>query len=466
MASKPEDSGNDQVNAKQGGGTATAEFVRPVRYGAMRVLGEFSARPSLKLNCGQKVVVETDRGIELGEPVGVCGCDRKMPKERVDEYVKNSGPEFCKPRSGRILRAATDQDVNEHEHLNAHINDDVKHCAALADQLGLDIRVVTAEHLLGGEQIVFYFSAPTRIDFRQLVRELAHHYHTRIVMRQVGARDEARLVADYEVCGRECCCKSFLKKLRPVTMKMAKLQKSTLDPSKVSGRCGRLRCCLRYEQEGYEELERTLPRVGARVLTELGGGTVVDRQILTHLLMVQMDDDDRLVAIPNEELLDGLPPDRRLERPERGAGVRLPQAPQGRSGGRPPPGRRPDARSERDTETSAPPPSAESTPPPPSAPTGEAHGPAPEGEVERARRPRRRRRHGPGDGDSPSRGGAPHREDTMPPEHSAETGPPASGSEAESGSGQEQRRRKRRRGRRQRPRSDGPGERGPAPDAS
>ena len=130
-----------------------------------------------------------------------------------------------------------------------------------------------------------------RVDFRDLVKQIAREYHTRIEMHQVGARDEARLVADYEICGRECCCKNFLKKLRQVNMKMAKLQKATLDPSKVSGRCGRLRCCLRYEHEGYEELNKKLPRVGARVRTDRGIGTVKDRQILTQLLMIDYDDD-------------------------------------------------------------------------------------------------------------------------------------------------------------------------------
>jgi cell fate regulator YaaT (PSP1 superfamily) len=284
-----------------------APLARVVRYGAMGFVGEFSAKPGLTMCHGAKVVIQTDRGIELGEPIGTycegCGCDRFVPRPTLQNYIRNSGPEFCKPRAGRILRVATPQDVSEHQHLNAHVKEDIRTCAELAAELHLDIRIVTAEHLLGGERIVFYFGSPARVDFRQLVRELASRYRTRIEMRQVGARDEARLVADYEVCGRECCCTNFLKKLRPVNMKMAKLQKSTLDPSKVSGRCGRLRCCLRYEHLGYEELEEQLPRLGSRVGTEFGAGTVVDRQILTQLVMVRMDEDEnRLVAIPVAEL--------------------------------------------------------------------------------------------------------------------------------------------------------------------
>jgi cell fate regulator YaaT (PSP1 superfamily) len=207
--------------------------VKIVRYGAMGWVGEFTHKARETFPPGSRVVVQTDRGIELGEPIGhpcpECACDLRVPPERVDEYVRASGPEFCRPRAGRILRRANEQDVSEHQHLNAHVREDVDSCAELAHRLGLDMKIITAEHLLGGERIVFYFGAPTRVDFRQLVRELAQRYRTRIEMRQVGARDEARLVADYEVCGRECCCKNFLKKLRPVNMKMAKLQKSTLD---------------------------------------------------------------------------------------------------------------------------------------------------------------------------------------------------------------------------------------------
>jgi hypothetical protein len=167
------------------------------------------------------------------------------------------------------------------------------------------MKVVECEHLLGGERIIFYFRVrgDGRVDFRDLVRLLAAEYRTRIEMRQVGARDEARLVADYETCGRECCCKTFLKNLKPISMRMAKMQKATLDPSKVAGRCGRLKCCLRYEQEGYEEMDRKLPRVGTRVRTSHGDGYVIGRQILTQLLQIR-DDDDRVVTVVVEDVLE------------------------------------------------------------------------------------------------------------------------------------------------------------------
>jgi cell fate regulator YaaT (PSP1 superfamily) len=275
-----------------------------VRYGAMAWVGTFVYKRRLLERCPRHLVVQTERGIELGETVDFCaeGCPLHIPDETIQRYVANSGPEFCRPNAGRVLRAATPQDIDENARLNAHTSADITLCSQLAVQFGLDIKVILAEHLLGGERIVFYFAAETRVDFRDLVKELARHYHTRIEMRQVGARDEARLVADWEVCGRECCCKNFLKKLRPVNMKMAKLQKSTLDPSKVSGRCGRLRCCLRYEHEGYAELAARLPHRGSRVRTDTGEATVIDTQVLTQLVLVQYDAVPHQTAVPLEEI--------------------------------------------------------------------------------------------------------------------------------------------------------------------
>lgn len=281
-----------------------------VRYGYMGYIGEFRYSPGQVFSCGGKVVVQTNRGMELGEQVSLTctGCDKSIDREQVVQYAKRSGPEFYQFKAGKIIRAATEQDIAEAEHLTQDAARKLLHAREVARELELNMKFVTAEHLLGGERVIFHFMSEDRIDFRELVRVLAKEYHTRIEMHQVGARDEARLVADYEICGRECCCKNFLKKLRQVNMKMAKLQKATLDPSKVSGRCGRLRCCLRYEHEGYEELNKKLPRNGARIRTERGIGTVKDRQILTQLLMVIYDDTNEMETIGVEEILEkGLP---------------------------------------------------------------------------------------------------------------------------------------------------------------
>ncbi len=266
-----------------------------VRYGYMGYVGEFRYVPGAISSCGGKVVIQTNRGIEIGEQVSLTctGCGNSINRRQMLDYVKNSGAqELCQPRAGRILRSATQDDVQEDHHIRLDTKSKLRRARELARSHKLEMKVVACEHLFGGERIIFHFMAENRVDFRELVRELAHEYHTRIEMHQVGARDEARLVADFEICGRECCCKSFLKKLRPVTMRMAKLQKATLDPTKVSGRCGRLRCCLRFEHEGYDELNKTLPRVGTRVQTDTGIGTIRGRQVLTQLLTIVYDDSD------------------------------------------------------------------------------------------------------------------------------------------------------------------------------
>src|SRR5690606_20532032 len=164
----------------------------------------------------------------------------------------------------------------------------VKRARQLVQEHNLDMKVVDAEPILGGETLTFFFTSEHRVDFRDLVRALARQFHTRIELRQVGARDEARLVADYERCGQHCCCKNFLKVLKPVSMRSAKVQKATLDPKKISGRCGRLMCCLRYEDETYETLRKKLPHKKQVVETEDGIGIVLDGQILTQLVLVKI----------------------------------------------------------------------------------------------------------------------------------------------------------------------------------
>lgn len=284
-----------------------------VRFGYMNNIGEFRYAPGMLFGCGAKVVIQTERGTEIGQQVSLTctGCDKSVKRQQMLTYVKNSGQDFFRLKSGRILREANAQDLEEDRRLKSGVREKLQRARELARELGLTMKFVECEHLFGGERIVFYFMSEARVDFRELVRRLAHDYHTRIEMYQVGARDEARLVADYEICGRECCCKSFLKTLRPVSMRMAKLQKATLDPAKVSGRCGRLRCCLRYEHEGYEELNKKLPNNGTRVRTDQGVGTVRDRQILTQLVTIEYDDGGRLETVGIEDLLERDLPQRR-----------------------------------------------------------------------------------------------------------------------------------------------------------
>ena len=155
--------------------------------------------------------------------------------------------------------------------------------------------LVDVERILGGERLVVYYLAEQRVDFRQLVRDLAAQFQTRIEMRQIGIRDEAKLLADYGDCGQPICCATHLSKMPPVSMKMAKMQKATLDPTKISGRCGRLKCCLRYEFDTYEELAADLPPVGSEILTREGSGLVLAHDILSQQLMIKTEDKRRIL---------------------------------------------------------------------------------------------------------------------------------------------------------------------------
>jgi cell fate regulator YaaT (PSP1 superfamily) len=164
------------------------------------------------------------------------------------------------------------------------------------------MKLVDLEHLFGGERVVVYYLSENRVDFRDLVKQLAGEFQTRIEMRQIGSRDEAKLLADYGDCGKPVCCNTHLSEMPPVSMKMAKLQKATLDPTKISGRCGRLKCCLRYEYDTYEELQKELPPVGVEVITNRGRGRVLAQEILAQQLLVETED-HRRILIPAGEIL-------------------------------------------------------------------------------------------------------------------------------------------------------------------
>jgi cell fate regulator YaaT (PSP1 superfamily) len=169
------------------------------------------------------------------------------------------------------------------------------------------MRLVHVEHLLGGGRIIFYFVSDGRVDFRELVKDLARHLQTRIELRQIGVRDEARILGDQEYCGNDLCCIRWMREILPVTMRMAKNQKSTLDPTKISGRCGRLKCCLRFEDEVYSELRARLPKVGRRVMTKKGPGRVVAVDTLLGSATVELEDDLRM-DFRAEELAPMTPP--------------------------------------------------------------------------------------------------------------------------------------------------------------
>ena len=234
-----------------------------VRHGAMRFLGEFDPEGGVYVR-GDDVVVATERGHELGHVLG--SADPRAMQLLAD------------PTSGRIVRKLSDGDRQEAGRLQQQEERELKTCERFVEQRRLQMELVDVEHLFGGERVVFYFLAEKRVDFRDLVRDLARAYQTRIEMRQIGVRDEAKLLADYGDCGKPVCCNTHMAVMPPVSMRMAKLQKSTLDPSKISGRCGRLKCCLRFEQDVYEEFQKQLPQNGSRVVTKKGQGKVLAQE--------------------------------------------------------------------------------------------------------------------------------------------------------------------------------------------
>ena len=275
-----------------------------VSYGRIGTLGWFEHHEAHIPKISSHVVIKTKRGLEMGKIVGIHnyrGGQFKSSPEQVEQYYCNRTKDYPLGEGGRFVRFATHEDLGEQKHLEKNAIGEAKTCQRITEELGLKMKIVEAEHLFGGERIIFYFTSETRVDFRELVRQLAREYQTRIELRQIGSRDEARLISDYESCGQQCCCSRFLKILEPVNMRMAKLQKATLDPSKISGHCGRLKCCLRYEDENYLELKRKMPHRSTPVQTPKGPGKVVDFQILTQLVIIQMETGDRQ-AWPLDEI--------------------------------------------------------------------------------------------------------------------------------------------------------------------
>jgi cell fate regulator YaaT (PSP1 superfamily) len=276
-----------------------------VRYSRMNLLGLFEHHEIHIPKVPTRVVVETDKGIELGYLVGQLGPYKagqfKLNYEQIKQYYDDSNIELSVEQAGTFLRYATTADISEERHLRKIAEEEMECCKQFVKELDLPMKIVEGEHIFGGERIIFYFMSETRVDFRDLVKKVAHEYQTRIEMRQIGSRDEAKLLGDVESCGQQCCCQRFLKTLQPVNMRMAKMQKATLDPSKISGYCGRLKCCLRYEDKTYTELRKQLPRKNVRVKSEHGQGRVLDTQILTQLVIVEHDDGTK-TAIPVEEL--------------------------------------------------------------------------------------------------------------------------------------------------------------------
>ena len=254
----------------------------------MRSLGVFSTSRGEIYPRGARVIVRTDRGLEAGEVL--CPATDETTAQLQD------------PRRGQILRQMSLDDENEQSRMLAQERSEFETCRRVIEELKLPMKLVDIEHVFGGERVVVYFLAENRVDFRTLVKTLASEFQTRIEMRQIGVRDEAKLLADYGDCGKPVCCNTHLSEMPPVSMRMAKLQKATLDPTKISGRCGRLKCCLRYEFDTYEQLQKDLPAVGASVVTAKGRARVLAHEILANQLLVETED-HRRVLIPAADVL-------------------------------------------------------------------------------------------------------------------------------------------------------------------
>ena len=257
-----------------------------VRYGAMRQLGVFTDNRGKTHERGTLVVVRTNRGLEVGEVLS------EAKTEYADKIEAVPG--------GQIQRPLTPEDRIELTRTRDQERGVFQFCKNALAESGLDMKLVDVDHVFGGERIVVYYLAENRVDFRELVKVLASEFQTRIEMRQIGVRDEAKLLADFGDCGKAVCCNNHLSEMPPVSMKMAKLQKATLDPTKISGRCGRLKCCLRYEYEAYEQLQKELPSVGSEILTEKGPARVLAQEILSSQLLVQTEDSRRLLIEATE----------------------------------------------------------------------------------------------------------------------------------------------------------------------
>jgi cell fate regulator YaaT (PSP1 superfamily) len=231
----------------------------------------------IEIEQGKHVIVETAMGKEYGE---VAIANRNIPDNKLVKPLK------------KIIRVATNKDKKQHEENKEKEKEALKICEKKIKEHGLDMKLTDVEYKFDRSKLLFFFKADGRIDFRDLVKDLAAIFKTRIELRQIGVRDEVKNLGGNGMCGRELCCCSFLGNFETVSIKMAKEQNISLNPSKISGNCGRLMCCLKYEQEVYEEKLKRLPKVGAIVKTEDGEGEVCGVETLKEIVKVKFHDEE------------------------------------------------------------------------------------------------------------------------------------------------------------------------------
>ena len=249
---------------------ATVIGVRFKNVGKMYYFDPGDARPKK----GDHAIVETARGVECGEVTMEC---REVSDDNIVQPLK------------KVIRIATKEDLARVEDNHRREKSAFEICCKKIAAHKLEMKLVDVEYTFDNSKILFYFTADGRVDFRELVKDLAGVFRTRIELRQIGVRDESKMLGGIGICGRPFCCSTFLGGFQPVSIKMAKEQGLSLNPVKISGACGRLMCCLKYEQEAYQDLLRSTPKVNAVVITPDGKGTVIDQNILTGMLTIQLD---------------------------------------------------------------------------------------------------------------------------------------------------------------------------------
>ncbi len=241
----------------------------------------------LDVALGDKVIVETARGIECGE---VAMGLKEVSDEEISSPLKS------------VIRKANAQDFETIEQNGKKEKEAFKICEEKIAKHRLKMNLIDVECTFDNNKLLFYFTADNRVDFRELVKDLAGVFRTRIELRQIGVRDEAKLLGGLGICGRPFCCKTFLGDFQPVSIKMAKEQSLSLNPTKISGTCGRLMCCLKYEQDCYEELLKVTPKVGALVKTPDGNGVVEDVNLLTGKLRVKNNDTEAVNTFHKDDV--------------------------------------------------------------------------------------------------------------------------------------------------------------------
>jgi cell fate regulator YaaT (PSP1 superfamily) len=242
----------------------------------------------ISLQVNDYVVVKTTHGLELGQ---VVITSKQVLESDVEKPLKP------------VVRKAEPEDVKRVEEFEAKEKEILSEGSKLVEKLNLPMKLLSAQYNLDGSRLTIFFSAEERVDFRELVRELAGRLKVRVELRQVGPRDEAKMLGGYGRCGRPLCCGSFLCELAPVSIRMAKEQGLPLNPMKISGICGRLMCCLVYESELYHVMKEKLPRDGQRVTTGVGAGKVVGSNPLMETVLVELDESQATVELPLNEVV-------------------------------------------------------------------------------------------------------------------------------------------------------------------